>query len=82
MKNDDHSLRAQIEKWFGVDREASIHISRAAWMLTGGPNYRCVRVSRPSSPHAIVFFRHRDGYWRVYPPPVSQPTLNLFSRVA
>jgi hypothetical protein len=78
MKDDGHSLRRQIEKWFGPAQQASIRISRAACT----PRYAYVSVSHPSSPHVIVFFRHNDGSWRVYPPTAAQPVLNMFSCVA
>jgi hypothetical protein len=82
MEDDGHSLRKQIEKWFGPAQRVSIRISRAARSLTGGPRYAYVGVSHPSSPHVIFFFRHRDGSWRVYPPSAAQPVTTMSSRVA
>ncbi|QCP54937.1 hypothetical protein FAZ95_31555 [Trinickia violacea] len=80
MKHDGHSLRTQIEKWFGATQAASVHVSRAPRALPGAS--RCVSVSRPLCPYVIVFFQHRDGSWCVYPPPANQPTLNVFRRAA
>ena len=77
MKQDGCSLRMQIEKWFGCARWTSIHISRASRTFASGARYGCVTVSQRLSPHVIVFFRHNDGSWQVYPPSVRQATLSV-----
>jgi hypothetical protein len=82
MKDDTFSLRKQIEKWFGLAQPTSIHISRVPGTMGATTGYKCVSVSRISRPYVIVFFRHGDGSWRVYPPPMARPTLNATSRFA
>jgi hypothetical protein len=82
MKGDTHSLRGQIEKWFGSAQPISIHISRAQGQLHAMSGCKCVSVSQTSGPYAIVFFRHGDKSWRVYPPTATRPTLNAVSRAA
>ncbi|MEX3934851.1 conserved hypothetical protein [Paraburkholderia piptadeniae] len=82
MKDDTYSLRAQIEKWFGSAQPLSIRVSRALGDLRMMSGCKCVSVSQTSGPYAIVFFRHGDKSWRVYPPTATRPTLNAVSRVA
>ncbi|SAL02969.1 hypothetical protein AWB81_06307 [Caballeronia arationis] len=60
------SLRLLMHDWLGqVD---DIHVSRAArsrktpWCVVR------IDVMRSSTKFAIVFFRHDDGTWCVYPP--------------
>lgn len=64
MTSASKSLHRQIEKWFGANHSASIRITRPAT----ANNSRCITVSRPDNAYAIVFFRHGDGSWQVYPP--------------
>jgi hypothetical protein len=58
------SLRAIVEKWFMAAPVSSIRTCR----LPG--KVRCVRVQalRPDDPIELLFFRHDDGMWRVFPP--------------
>lgn len=82
MKGDNHSLRLQIEKWFGPAQWASLQIARAGRTLPGGTRCGCVSVSQPASARVIVFFRHDDGSWRVYPPSATRPAFGALLRVA
>lgn len=70
MTSASKSLHRQIEKWFGADHSAAIRISRTA----AASNSRCITVSRPDNAYTIVFFRHGDGSWQVYPPTRHNPT--------
>lgn len=74
MSSQCKSLRVLIKDWFGngghfrvtrPDRSKSM-----PWRVVR------VEVARTSGTFAIVFFRHDDGSWCVYPPSVVQPTLN------
>lgn len=82
MKDDTFSLRRQVEKWFGSAQAISIHVSRVPGTIGPVSGYRCVRVSQPSRALEIVFFRHGDKSWRVYPPPIARPTFNTLARAA
>jgi len=37
--------------------------------------YVCVEVARPACSVAIMFFRHADGAWRVFPPRREGPAM-------
>ncbi|SIT35048.1 conserved hypothetical protein [Paraburkholderia ribeironis] len=82
MKDDTFSLRRQVEKWFGSAQPISIRVLRVPGNMGAMSGYKCVCVSQPSGPCVIVFFRHGDKSWRVYPPPTARPTLNALARVA
>jgi hypothetical protein len=74
----EKSLRSMIEKWFMPSSETSLRVSRFGRRQ---PNRRhCVRVEalRPAGPLAILFFRHDDGAWRVFPPEARRPALSGF----
>lgn len=70
------SLRMQIDKWFGPALREALHIQRID--LANGDGVRCVIVVAPhaQAPLAIVFFRHGDRSWRVYPPEVERPAMS------
>jgi hypothetical protein len=34
-------------------------------------------VTQKDRPFAIIFFRHEDGSWQVFPPPARRPMLNI-----
>lgn len=70
------SLRHLVHDWLGqVDR---IQVSRAA-RSTNMP-WRAVRIEvmRRSTSFAIVFFRHGDGSWCVYPPNIVVPAMRFY----
>lgn len=39
----------------------------------------CVEISKPAGSFVIFFFRHDDGTWRVFPPEVERPTMDVSS---
>ncbi|CAB3777528.1 hypothetical protein LMG28688_00380 [Paraburkholderia caffeinitolerans] len=69
------SLRAVIEKWLTPEPAAQVVLTRV--QLCRSTPWRCVRVetARPSGGYAIVFFRHRDGSWCVFPPSFTRPAM-------
>ncbi len=68
MNTRDKSLRVVVEKWFGTDPAHRTRVTRSR--RASARHWRFVRVEseRPSGLLAIVFFRHRDGGWCVFPP--------------
>ncbi|MBN3760798.1 hypothetical protein [Burkholderia sp. Ac-20365] len=69
------SLRLLMHDWLGqVD---NIRVSRPA--RSRNMPWRAVRIEvmRSSTAFAIVFFRHGDGSWCVYPPSFTAPTMQL-----
>lgn len=79
MSSRDGSLRALVEKWLGP-YDAHLVCMMGLSRSTRRP-WRHVRIEaqRAGGPFAIVFFRHDDGSWRVYPPPVRRPAMAIAS---
>ncbi|CAE6843623.1 hypothetical protein [Paraburkholderia domus] len=77
MSADKQSLRWIIEKWFGSELRARIYLMRTAQSLRA--RCRCVRVEAPSQsgPLSILFFRHEDGSWYVFPPEEKRPEIGV-----
>ena len=64
----ERSLRTSVQKWFGYKGETSFRVLEFG--RTRSTRKRFVRVGIPKQqePLAIVFFRHDDGSWNVFPP--------------
>jgi hypothetical protein len=63
----DGSLRFLVEKWLAPATFAAVHVTEFGRTRRGGTRY--VQVADASfNSHALFFFRHRDGCWRVFPP--------------
>jgi hypothetical protein len=76
------SLRVQIEKWFGPVSRQALRITRMGHSSVGG--IRCVMVEgvQPNESCTVVFFRHNDGSWRLYPPETPRPSMCTYPRAA
>lgn len=77
MSTVNQSLRWVVEKWFGADLSASIRLTRDG--RSRQRQCRCVRVeaARRSGPFSILFFRHEDGSWYVFPPRGNRPEIGI-----
>lgn len=63
----ERSLRFMVDKWLAPCTFATIHVTEFGRTRQGGIRY--VRVADHSfTAHALFFFRHGDGCWRVFPP--------------
>lgn len=71
----ERSLRALVEKWLG--REGGNTVSVTRFSHGADKRWRHVRVEaqRSGGAFVIVFFRHDDGSWCVYPPSIRRPTM-------
>ncbi|PMS21526.1 hypothetical protein C0Z16_33710 [Paraburkholderia rhynchosiae] len=69
------SLRAVIEKWIG--RTDSVRVTQ--FSHGRDEQHRFVRVEGASGAAlvALIFFRHNDGSWCVFPPERKRPAMNL-----
>jgi hypothetical protein len=71
----DKSLRSLVEKWLAPTTTTRLRVIQFG--RTGCDRRRYVRVEAlaQSGSHAIFFFRHGDGCWRVFPPAIARPAL-------
>lgn len=73
----DRSLHVQVEKWLGSVSSLQTRVTR--FSRSRQNPWRCVRVEalRASGTLSIVFFRHDDGSWCVFPPQGRRLTMNV-----
>jgi hypothetical protein len=69
------SLRTLVDKWIGA--RCDIRITQ--FSHGRDEQHRFVRIEGASdeSPIALIFFRHDDGGWCVFPPAPRRPTMNF-----
>ena len=68
MKAPDGSLRQMVAKW--LDLAAAMPVSIVRGGVDGGSvgnRYVRIEAMRSEGRFSIVFFRHNDGVWRVFP---------------
>ena len=67
MPQYETTLRELVTKWFGLLDAPNLRISR---LHCPGVDCGCVRAELTTSarPLVILFFRHRAGCWRLFPP--------------
>jgi hypothetical protein len=76
MRTREKSLRALVEKWLGPDSERKARIRRFSHPRKRAWRYVHVETFHSSGAFEIVFFRHQDGSWCVFPPDIDRPTMS------
>jgi len=61
-------LRILVEKWLASSQATEVRISRFIDMGSGRRRHVRVELRRMEDSVEIVFFRHDDGTWHVFPP--------------
>jgi hypothetical protein len=64
----EHSLRTQVEKWLAPGLSAPVRVTEFSRTRVGRRRYVCVETAMPRGLRALLFFRHDDGCWCVFPP--------------
>jgi hypothetical protein len=75
MHTDEKPLRALVDKWVGSGEAMTARVIE--FSRTPSDRRRYVRVgalTREAS-FSIVFFRHDDGSWNVFPAKTNVPTM-------
>lgn len=68
MRTRQTSLRHLVEKWLGTESEIPARVTRFKRSRTHPWRCVCVESTRASGEISILFFRHDDGSWCVFPP--------------
>ncbi len=77
MGNRDRSLRALVDKWLGTGAVRHTRVKRFGKSLHHPWRCVCIEAALASGSFSILFFRHDDGSWCVFPPRVTRPAMNL-----
>lgn len=71
----ERSLRNVVESWLGTQPESRIRVTRFGHSRRNLWRYVCVESAREKGTTSLVFFRHDDGSWCVYPPAPRRPVM-------
>jgi hypothetical protein len=76
MDSSGSSLRSLIDKWIELAPSSTTQVVRISRPDVRKVRCVCIEVKRAAGPVSLMFFRHGDGSWCVFPPASSRPTLN------
>ncbi|EEA01126.1 conserved hypothetical protein [Burkholderia sp. H160] len=79
---EEQSLRYQVDKWLAPTTTRSVHVIRFSRTCSDRRRFVCIESSHPVNSHALFFFRHDDGCWRVFPALPDRPQFNVERRAA
>ncbi|MCI0148821.1 hypothetical protein KNO81_23350 [Paraburkholderia sediminicola] len=71
----ERSLRRVVESWLGTQNTRHIRVTRFSDARGKRCRYARVEIDRDKGSLVMLFFRHDDGSWCVFPPPPHRPVL-------
>lgn len=72
-----YSLRQSIDKCFSPSQRGRIRVTRFRHGETGGQSGVIVRLPGATEAIEVLFFRHDDGAWRLFPAATRRPTMSV-----
>jgi hypothetical protein len=78
----EKSLRMLVNKWFGVDSVARVRVMEFGRTISDRRRYVRIGTWRHGGYLTIVFFRHDDKSWNVFPSKVGMPAMQAYRKVA
>jgi hypothetical protein len=78
MDSGEKCLRTLVDKWFGPSAVMTIRVMEFSRTPTDRTRFVRVGAAHTDGSLTIVFFRHADGSWNVYPAKASRPTMRAY----
>lgn len=78
----EKSLHWIVDKWLAPTLAMPARVCYVRRSGTRHGRLVCVEALRPGGALSIVFFRHDDGSWNVFPPAADRPAMNGYRRAA
>jgi hypothetical protein len=75
MDTNEMSLRLLVDKWLGPGVAMEVRVVEFSRTPSGRGRYVRVGAFRREGCFTIVFFRHGDGSWNVFPPKINTPAM-------
>jgi hypothetical protein len=69
------SLRSLVDKWLAPTLSTPARVSQIGRVLATHCRYVRLEGCTSNGPLTIVFFRHDDGSWSVFPPVPASPAM-------
>lgn len=80
MKN--CSLRQNVDKWFSPSQRDQLRVTRFRRSASGGQSGVIVRLLGATETIELLFFRHENGTWQLFPADAKRPTANVSAWLA
>lgn len=74
----EKSLRSMVDKWLGPAMANPPRVASVGRLRDCGSRFVCVESDRLTGTLSIVFFKHGDGAWYVFPPMTSRAGLAAY----
>lgn len=76
MNGSDISLRSLVDKWLAPTPSMPAHVTQFGRVLATHSRYVRIDARTSGGPLTIVFFKHGDGSWCVFPPLRTTPMMS------
>lgn len=75
MNGNDITLRSLVDKWLAPTFSMPARVTQVGRLLATHSRYVRIEGCTSRGPLTIVFFRHGDGSWCVFPPLQATPAM-------
>lgn len=75
MNGNEVTLRSLVDKWLAPTFAAPARVTQVGRLLATRSRFVRIEGRTSSGTLTIVFFRHNDGSWRVFPPARTKPAM-------
>ncbi|MDR5739466.1 MULTISPECIES: hypothetical protein [unclassified Caballeronia] len=72
----ENSLHWAVDKWLAPSPAHPARVVRLCRSPVTGMRFVCIEAWHAGGVIAILFFRHDDGSWNVFPPQVRRPSMS------
>jgi hypothetical protein len=76
MQTAENSLHRAVEKWLAPSATRPARVVRLCRSNVTGSRYVCIEAPRAGGTVVILFFRHDDGSWNVFPQQTRRPSMS------
>ena len=73
-----NTLRFLVEKWLAPSPTTPVRVTRFSCKPSDQRRHVRVEALRPEGPVVILFFRHGDGTWCVFPPVTERLSMRAY----
>lgn len=82
MGSGEKCLRTLVDKWFGPPSVVTTRVMEFSRTRVDGRRYVRIGAASADGNLTIVFFRHDDGSWNVFPAKASRITMHAYPLAA
>lgn len=74
-----HTLHFLVEKWLAPAPTTPVRVTRFSCTHSSLRRHVRVEALRPEGPVVILFFKHADGTWWLFPPYTERPAMHAYA---